>query len=135
VIHFQQKDGDFLERILSAQEKKLVFRVFKSSGDQMADVVRGRDISFDEFSKKALALCDPDRRIDDCFGRKSMNSTVLGTENIARQMKRADLPSTIGKFVCNPELRPHVFGKGSPQVQLLQKPSRRLPCLSAETRM
>src|SRR6516162_4740257 len=80
----------------------MVFNVLKSSGDQTPDVVRGGDVTFGEPGKKALALCDPDRRIDDCFGRKSMNSTVLGTEDIARQMKRADLPPTIGKLFATP---------------------------------
>src|SRR6516164_7260026 len=49
-----------------------------------------------------MALCDPDRRIDDCLGRKSMNFTVLDTEDITRQVKRTDLPSTIGKAFVSP---------------------------------
>jgi len=34
--------------------------------------------------KKAPAFCDPDRRIDDCLGRKSMSFAILDRQNIAR---------------------------------------------------
>ena len=106
VVHFQQKGGNFLQRILAAQQKEMVFRVLKSSGDQMADIVRGTDVAFGEACKKGPALCDPDRRVDDCLGRKSMNFTVLDTEDITRQMKRADLTATIRKAFVRPNCAP-----------------------------
>ena len=76
-VYFQQKGGNFLQRFLTAQEKKVVFNVLKRSGDEVPDVVRGRDVIVGELSKQAPALRDPDRRIDDCLGRKSMNFTIL----------------------------------------------------------
>jgi len=101
-VYFQQKGGNFLQRVLAAQEKEVVFSALKSFCDQAPDVVSGRDITFGEPCKKAPALGDPDRRIDDRLGRKSMNLTVLDTEDIARHMKRADLPPTIGKAFVAP---------------------------------
>ena len=76
-VYFQQKGGNFLERFLTAQEKEVVFNVLKRSGDEVPDVVRSRDVIVGELSKQAPALRDPDRRIDDCLGRKSMNFTIL----------------------------------------------------------
>jgi len=101
----------------------MVFSVLKSSGDQMADAVRGRDVSFGEPCQKAPAVCDPDRRIDDCFGRKPMNFTVLGTEDIARQMKRADLPPTIGKLFARPNCAlTYLVNVGSPTARECEPP-------------
>ena len=76
-VYFQQKGGNFLQRFLTAQEKEVVFNVIKRSGDEVPDVVRGRDVIVGELSKQTPALRDPDRRIDDCLGRKSMNFTIL----------------------------------------------------------
>jgi hypothetical protein len=87
---------------LAAQEKEVVFNVLKCSCDQVPDVVGGRSVTFGEPSKKAPARCDPDRRIDDRVGRKSMNCTVPDTEDIAWQMKRADLPPTVAKALVRP---------------------------------
>ena len=83
-VYFQQKGDNFLQRILAAQEKEVVFRMLKSSGDQVPDVVRGRDVTFGEPCKKAPALRDPDGRIDDCLGRKSMSFAILDRQDIAR---------------------------------------------------
>ena len=58
--------------------------MLKVSGDQIPDVVRGRDVTFGEPCKKAPALRDPDRRIDDCLGRKSMKFAILDRQDIAR---------------------------------------------------
>ena len=63
----------------------MVFNVLKVFGDQVADVVRAGNVTFGETRKKAPALCDPERGIDDCFGPKSMNFTVLDTEDITRR--------------------------------------------------
>ena len=69
--------------------------------DQAPDALRGRDFTFGEPAKKAPALCYPDRGTNDCFGRKSMNLAIVNAEDIAPQMERADLPTTVGeKFVC-----------------------------------
>ena len=76
-VYFQQKGGNFLQRFLTAQEKEVVFNVLKRSGDEVPDVVRSRDVIVGELSKQAPALRDPDRRIDDCLGRKSMNFAIL----------------------------------------------------------
>jgi hypothetical protein len=97
-VYFQQKGGNFLQRVLAAQEKKVVFRALKSSGDQFPHVVGGRNVIFHE----APALSDPERSIDDRLGRKPMNFSVLDTEDIARQMKRADLPPTAVKALVSP---------------------------------
>ena len=83
-IYFQQKGDNFLQRILAAQEKDVVFRMLKSSGDQVPDVVRGRDVTFGEPCKKTPALRDPNGRIDDCLGRKSMSFAILDRQDIAR---------------------------------------------------
>ena len=58
-------------------------------------MVGSRNVDFGELCKKAPALCDPDRGIDDCFSRKSMNFAVLDTEDIALQMEGPNLPTTI----------------------------------------
>jgi|SRR6516164_9460011 hypothetical protein len=64
-------------------------------------MVGSRNVDFGELCKKAPALCDPDRGIDDCFSRKSMNFAVLDADNIALQMEGPDLPTTIGQqLVC-----------------------------------
>ena len=81
-VYFQQKGGNFLQRFLTAQEKEVVFNVL--SGDEVPDVVRGRDVIVGELSKQAPALRDPDCRIDDCLGRKSMNFTILNCQHITR---------------------------------------------------
>ena len=69
-------------------------------------MVRGRDVTFGEPGKKAPAVCDPDRGIDDCFSRKSMKIAILDAEDIALQMEGPDLPTTIGVPVVNPILLP-----------------------------
>jgi hypothetical protein len=86
---------------LAAQENEVIFSVLKSSGDQVPDEVRGRDVTFGEPRKKSPALCEPDRGIDGCFSRKSMNLAILDAEDIALQMEGPNLPTTIGQeLVC-----------------------------------
>jgi len=83
-------------------------------------MVRGRDVTVGEPGKKAPALCNPDRGIDDCFSRKSMNLAILDAEDIALQMEgpSADDHRT---EACMSELRLLVSGIRNPQVLLLQK--------------
>jgi len=79
----------------------VVFNVLKASADQVPDRLRGANVALGKSGKEAPALCDRDRGIDDCLGRKSMHVTVLDAKYVARQMKRANLPTTIGKeLVC-----------------------------------
>ena len=79
----------------------MVFNVLKSSGDQMPDIVRGWDVIVGDLGKKPPALRDPERGIDDCFGRKSMNFAILDAEDVAPQKERTDLPTTIRQeLVC-----------------------------------
>src|SRR6516164_7568344 len=64
-------------------------------------MVRGRNVTFREPSKKPPALCGPERGFDDCFSRKSMNLVILDAEDVALQMEGSDLPPTIGQeLVC-----------------------------------
>ena len=83
-VYFQQKGGNFLQRFLTAQEKEVVFNVLKRSSDEVPDVVRSRNVIVGELSKQAPTLRDPDRRIDDCLGRKSMSFAVFDRQDIAR---------------------------------------------------
>jgi hypothetical protein len=100
-IYLCQKGGNPLQRCLAAQKKQVVFDVFKRPGDQLPDAVRGGSVTVGKSTKDTLALCNPNRGIDDCFGRKSMNFSVLDAKDVTRQMKRTDLPTTVGKeLVC-----------------------------------
>jgi hypothetical protein len=83
-VHFCEKGGNSLQSCLAAQEKQVVFNVFKSPGNQLPDVVRGGSVTLRKSSKEAPALCDPDRSIDDRFGRKSMTFAVLDAKDVGQ---------------------------------------------------
>jgi hypothetical protein len=81
-VYLYQERCNFLERCSAAQQKKVVFNVFKGSSDEVSNVLCGRDVTLREPRKKAPALCDPDGGIDDCLGCKSMNFAILNPEDI-----------------------------------------------------
>ena len=80
----------------------MVFNVLKSSGHQLPDIVRGWNVIVGDLGKKPPALRDPERGIDDCFGRKSMNFAILDAEDVAPQKECTDLPTTIRQELACP---------------------------------
>ena len=80
----------------------MVFNVLKSSGHQLPDIVRGWNVIVGDLGKKPPALRDPERGIDDCFGCKSMNGTVLQPKDVAHQMESANLATAVGEQLVAP---------------------------------
>ena len=73
----------------------MILNVLKTFVDQLQG---GRNLG--KPSEQTLAPGQPNRTVDDCIGRKTMNVTILEPEYVARQMESADLTTTIHeKFV------------------------------------
>jgi metallophosphoesterase superfamily enzyme len=61
----------------------VIFSVLQTARDEVTGFVCGRNVALGQPRKKALALSDPHRGIEDRLRRKSMMFTNLNAENIA----------------------------------------------------
>jgi hypothetical protein len=99
--------------------------MFQISGEQFQHLIP-ESARLGKFGEYSLAFCNPNLRIEDCFGRGSVSVATLDPENVTRQMESPDLTATIEEKLKSPngtrlDLYTQSAGSASPKISVSRR--------------
>ena len=95
-IHLKQEVRDPLHRVLASEQQHVIFRMPQFAGRHAPELARDLDVALCRLLK-AAALHQAHGGVDDGFRREPVVGAGFQPEDIARQMKCADLAPSVGK--------------------------------------
>ena len=95
-VHLDQKGGDPLQRSLAAEQQHVVFRVLQVTRGHAEQVSRDQRIALSHHLE-AAPLDQANRGVHDRLRRKPVLASVFQSEDVAGQVKRADLATAVRK--------------------------------------